>query len=108
MLGDISLDPERPESNAGHSPPPSAEAEKTWIYTLTPPIRLHGVVFSEFSTKAALHLLYMELNGFSWCRICGSELSVKVGQPFLPTPQRPLLVHQSRVICSSFLPARAR
>jgi hypothetical protein len=31
---------------ADHSPPTSAEVQKTWIYISTPPIRLHGVVFN--------------------------------------------------------------
>jgi hypothetical protein len=31
---------------ADHSPPTSAEAKKTWIYTSTPPISLHGVVLN--------------------------------------------------------------
>jgi hypothetical protein len=29
---------------AEHSPPTSAEVKKTWIYTATPPIHLHGAV----------------------------------------------------------------
>jgi hypothetical protein len=31
---------------ADHSPPCSAEVKNAWSYTSTPPIRLHGVVFS--------------------------------------------------------------
>jgi hypothetical protein len=36
----------RPEREAGHSPPNSAEVENAWSYTSTIPIRLHGVVLS--------------------------------------------------------------
>jgi hypothetical protein len=35
----------RPGREADNSPPSSAEANE-WIYTSTPPIRLHGVVLS--------------------------------------------------------------
>jgi hypothetical protein len=31
---------------AVHSPPTSVEAQKTWIYISTPPIRLHGVALN--------------------------------------------------------------
>jgi hypothetical protein len=34
----------RPGRDADHSPPSSAEVEKAWRYTSTPPIRLHAVV----------------------------------------------------------------
>jgi hypothetical protein len=36
----------RPVREADHSPLTSAEVKKTWIYTPTPPIRLHGAVLS--------------------------------------------------------------
>jgi hypothetical protein len=36
----------RPWREADHSPPTSAEVKKIWIYTLIPPIRLHGVVLN--------------------------------------------------------------
>jgi hypothetical protein len=35
-----------PKGKAYNSPPPSAEVKNTWIYTFTPPVRLHGVVLS--------------------------------------------------------------
>jgi hypothetical protein len=34
----------RPEREADHSPPSSAEVKNAWSYTSTPPIHLHGVV----------------------------------------------------------------
>jgi hypothetical protein len=34
----------RPEREADHSPPSSAEVKDAWSYTTTPPICLHGVV----------------------------------------------------------------
>jgi hypothetical protein len=34
----------RPGREADHSRPSSAEVKNTWIYTSTPPVRLHGVV----------------------------------------------------------------
>jgi hypothetical protein len=37
---------ERPDHEANHSPPTSAEVNKMWIYTSIPPIRLHGVMRS--------------------------------------------------------------
>jgi len=44
--GALSLGIKRPESEANHSPPSSAEAENSWSYTSTPPICLHGMVLS--------------------------------------------------------------
>jgi hypothetical protein len=42
----LSLGVKRPQSEACHSPPSSAEVKNAWSYTSTPPTRLHGVVFS--------------------------------------------------------------
>jgi len=36
----------RPWSQADHAPPSGTEVNNVWSYTSTPPIRLHGVVFS--------------------------------------------------------------
>jgi hypothetical protein len=36
----------RPGSEADHSPTASAEVKEMWIYTSTPPIRLHGVLLN--------------------------------------------------------------
>jgi hypothetical protein len=33
-------------TEAGHSPTSSAEVKNAWIYTSTPPIRLHGMMLS--------------------------------------------------------------
>jgi hypothetical protein len=44
--GVLSLGVKRPRCEADHSPPSSAEIRNAWSYTSTPPIRLHGVVFS--------------------------------------------------------------
>jgi hypothetical protein len=44
--GALSLGVKRPGCEADHSPAPSAEVKNAWIYTSTPPIRLHGVVLS--------------------------------------------------------------
>jgi hypothetical protein len=44
--GAPSLGVKRPGREADHSPPASAEVNKMWIYTSTPPIHLHGVVLS--------------------------------------------------------------
>jgi hypothetical protein len=46
VIGAASLGVERPGHEADHSPPSSAEVKSAWIYTSTPPIRLHGVVLS--------------------------------------------------------------
>jgi hypothetical protein len=42
--GAPSLGVKRPEREADHPPPNSADVKKTWIYTSIPLIRLHGVV----------------------------------------------------------------
>jgi hypothetical protein len=42
----FSLGIKGPGREADQSPPPSAEVKKAWIYTSSPPIRLHGVVLS--------------------------------------------------------------
>jgi hypothetical protein len=44
--GALSVEVKRPGREAHHSPPSSAEVKNAWIYTSTPPILLHGVVFS--------------------------------------------------------------
>jgi hypothetical protein len=36
----------RPRREVDHSPPTCVEVNKTWIYTSTLPVRLHGVVFN--------------------------------------------------------------
>jgi hypothetical protein len=36
----------RPGHEADHSHPSSVENKKEWIYSYTPPIRLHGVVLN--------------------------------------------------------------
>jgi hypothetical protein len=46
VLGALSLGVKWPGRVANHSPPSSAEVKNAWSYTLTPPIHLHGVVFS--------------------------------------------------------------
>jgi hypothetical protein len=47
----------RQRREADHSPLTSVEVKKTWIYTATPPIRLHGVVLSYLSVRTALPFL---------------------------------------------------
>jgi hypothetical protein len=44
--GALSLGVKRPGREADHSPPSSAEVKNAWIYTSTPPTRLHGLVLS--------------------------------------------------------------
>jgi hypothetical protein len=44
--GALSPRVKRPEREAHHSPPTSAEVKKMWTYTPTPPIRLHAVVLN--------------------------------------------------------------
>jgi hypothetical protein len=58
VSGALSTEVKRPECEAGHSPPPSAEVKNSWSYTSTPPhvfmawhsvkhsMRPHGVVLS--------------------------------------------------------------
>jgi hypothetical protein len=46
VQGALSLGVKRLGREADHSPPSSAEVKNAWIYTSTPPIRLHGVVLS--------------------------------------------------------------
>jgi hypothetical protein len=45
-LGALSLAVKRPEREADHSPPSSAEVNNAWSYTSTIPIRLHGMALS--------------------------------------------------------------
>jgi hypothetical protein len=44
--GVLSLVVKRPGREADHSPSSCVEVKNAWRYTLTPPIRLHGVVLS--------------------------------------------------------------
>jgi hypothetical protein len=44
--GTLSPGVKRPVRDADHSPPNSAEEKKTWFYTSTLPIRLHGLGFN--------------------------------------------------------------
>jgi hypothetical protein len=44
--GALSLEVKRPEREADHSPPSSAEVKNAWGYTFTLPIQLHGTVLS--------------------------------------------------------------
>jgi hypothetical protein len=44
VSGALSLGVKQQEREADHSPPPSAEVKKSWIYISTPPIRLNGTV----------------------------------------------------------------
>jgi hypothetical protein len=46
VSGALSPGVKRPGREADHSHPASAEVKKTWVYTSTPPIRLHGVVLN--------------------------------------------------------------
>jgi hypothetical protein len=39
-------DVKRPELEADHSPPSTAEVKNAWSYTSTPPVCLHGVVLN--------------------------------------------------------------
>jgi hypothetical protein len=44
--GALSLGVKRQGREADHSPPTSAEVNKMWIYTSTPPLRLQGVMLN--------------------------------------------------------------
>jgi hypothetical protein len=46
VQGPLSPGVKRPELEADHSPLTSAKVKNTWIYTSTPPIRLHGLVLN--------------------------------------------------------------
>jgi hypothetical protein len=54
----------RPGRIADHSPPASAEMKKIWIYTSTPPLRLHDIVLNSLSTGITLPLLTSIKQGF--------------------------------------------
>jgi hypothetical protein len=41
-----SLGVKRPGREADHPPPSNADVKNAWLYTSTPPTRLHGVVLS--------------------------------------------------------------
>jgi hypothetical protein len=53
--GSLSLEVKRSGREADHSPPSSAEVKNAWSYTSTPPIRLHGVMFSWAQEKLYLY-----------------------------------------------------
>jgi hypothetical protein len=44
--GALSLGVKRPGREVDHSPPSSAGSKNEWLYTSTPPVRLHGVMLS--------------------------------------------------------------
>jgi len=46
ILGALSLGVKRPDREADHASPSSAEVKNAWSYISTPPIRFHGVVLS--------------------------------------------------------------
>jgi len=46
VAGALPLGVKRPEREADHSTPSSADVENAWNYTSTPPVGLHGVVLS--------------------------------------------------------------
>jgi hypothetical protein len=48
----------RPEREADHSPPSSAEVKNAWSYTSTTKIRLHGVVLGQSTGTTLLSLVY--------------------------------------------------
>jgi hypothetical protein len=60
--GSSSLGVKRPEREANHSSPSSAEVKYAWSYTSTPPVCLHGVVISQAEGKL---YLYVTVLGFS-------------------------------------------
>jgi hypothetical protein len=49
----------RPGRENDHSPPTNAEVKKTWAYTSTPPIRLHGVVLNYLNVWTTLSYFYL-------------------------------------------------
>jgi hypothetical protein len=57
----ISLGVKRSGYEADHLPPAIAGVKKTWIYTFTPLIRLHGVVLNWLSSGTALPLLTLRI-----------------------------------------------
>jgi hypothetical protein len=44
LTGELSLGSKRSGFESDHSFPASVKVEKTWSYTLTPPIYVHGVM----------------------------------------------------------------
>jgi hypothetical protein len=46
VSGALSLGVKRSGREVDYSPPSNAEVKNEWSYTSTPPMRLHGVVFS--------------------------------------------------------------
>jgi hypothetical protein len=46
VQGVLSPGEKQPAREADHSPPAIAEVKKMWIYTSTPPLRLHGAVLN--------------------------------------------------------------
>jgi hypothetical protein len=77
--GAVSSGVERSGSEAGLSPPTSAEVKETWVYTSTlpPPPCLLGVVLSELSAETTLPLCPSQLykGKISVCCVSKSELA---------------------------------
>jgi len=46
VLRAVTLGVKQPKREADHSPPSSAKVKNEWIYTSTPPTRLHGVALN--------------------------------------------------------------
>jgi hypothetical protein len=57
VAGDLSPGIERQKREDIHSSPTNGEVKKTWVYTFTPPIRLHVVLLNYFSTRTTLPLI---------------------------------------------------
>jgi hypothetical protein len=64
--GTLSLGVKRPGSEAGHSPPSSAEFKNAWSYTSTPLISFHGVVISQITETTLYFSLLEKVNRFKY------------------------------------------
>jgi hypothetical protein len=59
--GFFPLRAKRPEREADHLPPSSAEVKKRWSYSSYPPIRLHGVVLNQLTSVTIKNIVFWEV-----------------------------------------------
>jgi len=89
----FSLGVKRPDREADHSPPSSAEVNNAWNSTSTPPIRLHGLVLIKKAQVRLYFYLYSDLlwaerQGFHFGQVQGFLLRyrVQIGSGAHPHP----------------------
>jgi hypothetical protein len=91
-----SLEVKRPEREAYHSPPTSAEVKKTWIYTSTPPYVFIGATSAWYSSVRTVTSYGVDDRGIGVLP-CPAEAShsIRTG-----SRTHPAIYHSARAACS--------